>query len=219
MSIWGNPVSLGYNVVAPTLPAEYQEVEYVKSAASGSQYVETGVLPSFDTRVIVDYRFVSKKSGNYAVGAGSRSGDTSSKRFFPIQLATSLTTERFAFGTVNPTMGFSRAQRRVTDFNNEDHQIIVADYFLQQLSSSQFAGNDKTIWLFGAHDTGDQLTFASEVKIYSFKAMRISSGIWICDLVPCYRISDGEIGFYDRIGRVFRVNLGDGALEKGPDVN
>ena len=55
-------------------------------------------------------------------------------------------------------------------------------------------------------------------KIYYFKIYDNNNNL-ICDLVPCYRKSDGVIGMYDLVSDVFRTNLGTGTFTKGPDVN
>lgn len=41
----------------------------------------------------------------------------------------------------------------------------------------------------------------------------------VADLIPCYRKSDGVIGFYDIIGNTFRSNTGNSAFNaKGADI-
>ena len=39
------------------------------------------------------------------------------------------------------------------------------------------------------------------------------------NFVPCYRISDGEIGVYDTVSKAFFANAGSGSFLKGPNVN
>ena len=40
----------------------------------------------------------------------------------------------------------------------------------------------------------------------------------ICDLIPCYRKSDGVIGMYDIVRRAFLINIGSGSFTKGANV-
>lgn len=45
------------------------------------------------------------------------------------------------------------------------------------------------------------------------------NGALVRNMVPCYRKSDGEIGMYDLVNRVFYTNAGTGSFGKGADVN
>lgn len=40
----------------------------------------------------------------------------------------------------------------------------------------------------------------------------------ICSLIPCYRKSDGVIGMYDTVRKLFLTNTGSGSFTKGADV-
>ena len=53
-------------------------------------------------------------------------------------------------------------------------------------------------------------------KIYS--ASYYADGVRKCNLVPCYRKSDGVIGMYDKVAGKFYTNSGTGTLVKGADV-
>lgn len=53
-------------------------------------------------------------------------------------------------------------------------------------------------------------------NVYSFKIY--DSGNLSVNYIPCYRKSDGVIGFYDTVNNVFKVNNGGGTFTKGPDV-
>ena len=53
-------------------------------------------------------------------------------------------------------------------------------------------------------------------RIYS-AAVR-QQGTTVLQLVPCYRIADGEIGVYDLVGKAFLTNGSNGAFAKGEDV-
>ena len=53
-------------------------------------------------------------------------------------------------------------------------------------------------------------------KIYSLTAEE--DGVKVLDLVPVVRLSDNEVGFYDRVTGEFLGNVGEGTLLAGPDV-
>ena len=46
------------------LPAAYQQVEYI--ASTGTQYINTGVSPTLDTEVAVDFGAFSNNGNTYA---------------------------------------------------------------------------------------------------------------------------------------------------------
>ena len=45
-----------------------------------------------------------------------------------------------------------------------------------------------------------------------------SNGVLVRNFIPCYRKSDGVIGFYDTIKKEFCTNSGKGSFVKGPDT-
>ena len=69
--------------------------------------------------------------------------------------------------------------------------------FAQNYNGSARFGYNRTIKAFQYYDKTDTL---------------------ICDLVPCYRKSDGVIGMYDLARKTFLTNVGTGNFTKGADV-
>lgn len=67
--------------------------------------------------------------------------------------------------------------------------------------------------LFG-NNVGTQ--YMCKCNVYSFKIYQ--DGELYASLVPCYRKSDGEIGFYDVARKIFCTNSGTDAFIKGSDV-
>ena len=62
----------------------------------------------------------------------------------------------------------------------------------------------------------DNTSWNAKIKLYSCKIY--NDGVPVCDLVPCYRKSDNEIGMYDLYSNTFKTNQLTGTFEKGPDV-
>ena len=55
--------------------------------------------------------------------------------------------------------------------------------------------------------------------IGKIKRLEITLGSNIMyNFIPCYRISDGEIGMYDTMNNVFYTNQGTGEFIKGQDI-
>lgn len=72
------------------------------------------------------------------------------------------------------------------------------------------------IGVFGRYKGGDDPYAAIWARCSYFKIFEGDS--LVCDLVPCYRKSDNEIGMYDLVQKAFRTNVGTGAFTKGADV-
>lgn len=72
------------------------------------------------------------------------------------------------------------------------------------------------LYLFAQNYNGSP-RFGGIRQISKFKYYDKNNNL-ICDLVPCYRKSDGEIGMYDLVRRIFLTNIGSGAFVKGADI-
>jgi hypothetical protein len=63
--------------------------------------------------------------------------------------------------------------------------------------------------------TARMASYGTKLRVFSYYDKNDNL---ICDLVPCYRKSDGVIGMYDVVRKIFLTCAGSGALSKGPDV-
>lgn len=60
---------------------------------------------------------------------------------------------------------------------------------------------------------GSGIQNSSYIRVYSFKIIT-ESGL-ARDFIPCYRISDNEVGLYDLVNDVFYINKGTGNFVQG----
>lgn len=58
---------------------------------------------------------------------------------------------------------------------------------------------------------------SGQYKIYGDVRV-LKDGALIHRYVPCYRKSDGVIGFYDAVAKTFKTNAGAGSFAKGADI-
>ena len=78
-------------------------------------------------------------------------------------------------------------------------------------------GYASAVTTFLMRGTTDGTRPATNIMFFGFK---IYSGTTLKrNFVPCYRISDGEIGVYDTVSKAFFANAGRGSFLKGPNVN
>jgi hypothetical protein len=72
------------------------------------------------------------------------------------------------------------------------------------------------LYLFAQNYNGSP-RFGDERRISYFQYTD-KTGTLVCDLIPCYRKSDGVIGMYDLVRGLFLTNAGSGSFTKGANV-
>ena len=87
--------------VAAALAADTYDyrVQYLES--SGTQYIDTGIIPSWNTMFTATYEYLSTVSGsaNFDMIAGVRTTSAGSTRYYPISLNGGLLKERYVFSS------------------------------------------------------------------------------------------------------------------------
>ena len=186
-------------ITCTRLPKEYKEVEYIES--TGTQYINTGVITN-SQKIKAHFYRTANDSGSYF--GTYKDGNVFRTLWYQnnnqIQLASSL-----------------------YNSNIVDNDITV-DIDLPTISINTYSTNtgistlqnEYKIYIFGANING---TFGSpiSVRLYYFKVYE--NNVLIRDFVPCYRVSDNEIGLYDLVNGVFYTNQGTGTFAKGNDVS
>ena len=185
-------------ITCTRLPKEYKEVEYIES--TGTQYINTGVITN-SQKIKAHFYRTANDSGSYF--------------------------GTYKDGNVFRTLWYQNNNQiqlaRLYNSNIVDNDITV-DIDLPTISINTYSTNtgistlqnEYKIYIFGANING---TFGSpiSVRLYYFKVYE--NNVLIRDFVPCYRVSDNEIGLYDLVNGVFYTNQGTGTFAKGNDVS
>ena len=186
----------------PSLPSEYQEVEYIES--TGTQYTTPMVL-TIPLRSLIGVRFARMSDTNEQAAFGSHSDSALSSGTLEIGIASGASASGVSVwgssqiwkayeggATGNPCSAIVN----VTNALNSNY-ITLFKYKTYMLNGRLYACN-----IYKLKDT-------FEVNPYEllFKA------------VPCYRRADNEIGFYELVSGTFLTNAGTGTFSKGPDIN
>ena len=187
------------------LPAGFRELSYVES--DGNQYIDTGIVPAKDVKVVVDYQFTKVSSGSALFGWEGGSG--------------------FLFGIVGSQLAATLTQNYVSGNTtvdepapDKDRHVLTFGDALQQLDETaigssavegELIGNlPGTIALFARHRTwnaGDpQYDWPCSARVYSCKIYRGET--LVRDYVPCARRSDGVAGLFDQVTGRFSVSAG-----------
>lgn len=196
------------------IPDEYQEVEYIGRAANTTTtYIDLGF--AFDTAatMYIGYERVStnsqwfgaaENSGKYRCmiteGTGVIAYGSGSSGYITASIPNRDGYRYFKY-TLKPGM------MEFEDIENGDYENDPNNIEFTMTSN---------LALLGQHYNGSYRATGT-INIYSFKYYDKNDNL-ICELVPCYRKSDGEIGMYDIVRKMFLVNQGAGEFIKGADV-
>ena len=189
------------------LPSGYTQLDYI--ASSGTQYIDTGVVPTTTTRVVCDFRLTAMPSAAIRCGWGA-----SSKK------------EAFWFGTNNTFDKFgasvsgnwTEADTGVpVDTSRHTFDIsasaIKFDGTAVANSGTAFtdAASGNTMFLFASRQGWNPAVGAyGSMEIYSCQIY--SGDTPVRDFVPARRGSDDAVGLYDTVNDVFYMNDGVGSF-------
>lgn len=200
------------------LPSAYQEVEWVQGnliTGSSGAYIDLGF--AFDTAATIYIDYVnSNVGGSYVFGAAENSGalrcmitDAGNVSFYGSK-GTSYIVAAFSGNTVGP---------HSYEYHLEEGNLKVVDLLTGTTKSMASQGAytmTNNLYLFTQNYNGNA-RFAGYTKISKFSYYD-KDNVLICNLVPCYRKSDGVIGMYDTARNIFLTNAGSSNFNKGADV-
>lgn len=207
-----------------SLPSEYQRIQYLES--TGTQYINTGKIPTDNTRMQLKY-YTTSNGSFYCAGARSggstiyfaQSGATSGAKVSCTVNGTSVTaedSEGVDFKRVSSGQLFEIMIQTNTD-STYDYSIVDYThnkYFRRTgVSYTPMGTVSNPICLFAFNSS---YVVSGTNRCYYFKLYR--DGRIIVDGVPCYRKSDGVAGLYDLVTGTFLTNSGSGEFVKGPDI-
>ena len=187
----------------PTLPEGYTQLNYIQS--TGTQYIDTGVMPNQDTVMIVKMAFLGTASDNIA-GARNSSNDGTNRCGLVTFGATS------KIGAL-----FGTASIQAINIDTEVHEYTLDKTGLMIDGTSYGNGYSGSfsctypITLFAWNNGADGIV-KNKSQIYGCKLY--SGSTLVRDYVPCKNPS-GEVGLYDYVTKAFYGNAGGGSLPDG----
>lgn len=214
MSTFRRRLMMSFKKPTGRLPSEYQEVEYIKNEIGA--YINTGYYLTGKCDIVIDFIPIkSSYSDNYGNALGYYHGSSYSDNFnlnIPVKISSNPVTPtvRFDRQSYNWSSNYLISGNRYTITFGKSG-IIVNGTSRKTFNSYDFTCSD-ACYIFKANGSGTGI----EQKIYSFKIYK--NNVLEMDLVPCYRKSDTEIGFYDIVNNQFYINAGTETFTKGADV-
>lgn len=195
------------------LPTEYQEVEYIKS--SGTQYINTGVIPTVDTGVKIRGHFTSVQNDhNIILGASDQTTFSNGK---PYSVDPCPDRVYFPFGEF---AGDSTDTITTTQTKNKQYEYTL-NYMdsgkasvdtLQITLPTRTSMTSNALYLFCLNGNGTAGYYAH----FALEYLQITQGTSVIhDYVPCYRKADNVAGLYDLVTGTFLANAGSGTFAVG----
>lgn len=189
----------------PNIPQEFQEVEYIES--SGTQYIDTGVIPQTTNQTKVEGAFALTDitSGeNQSIGVNNNINIYANSGTFYFRL--SAYTTNIPLDKVKHTYSMQiTTTNRVCTFDN----LSFSSNLPSEIAPLSYC--------LGGLNTYIGIIYWGKYKIYEHKFY--DNNTLIRDFVPCYRKADNVIGLYDKVNGVFYTNAGTGTFLKGNDVD
>jgi len=207
------------------LPAGYQEVEWI--GCSGDQYIQTGYVIGTPTSLLCKVGFMTQNAGTAdrpVVWLRNENTATDPETTYKFPNIYNGKIEIAGYG-INNTNAFSAQddEKIEMEFDYRDgHQIIkrsgVSD--LTYSNNKPTEASTKRIRLLRSDkqpqsDNWNQSFFSGRLYYFYYR----QDDVDVFDMIPCYRVSDGEIGMYDLVSNTFFTNAGTGTFTKGADVN
>ena len=194
------------------LPAGYAQVEYVE--ATGAQYIDTGVTPNQNTRVVVDIAYTTATAAGGGFGYAA-SGSKHSFRFWRTMtdgVATYRVNINNSYNTANdfPTTFADDTARHLVDISNASKKIDGVAFGDTSGLTQAVAG---TMYLFAIHNgwKDSNNRYVGSWGYYRIYSCQIYSGQTLArDFVPCVD-SNGKAGLYDVANGKMYYNGGSGA--------
>lgn len=205
----------------PIIPSAYQQVEYIE--ATGTQYIDTGVMPTENNVAEVDFELtgyvnasyvalVSASTHMYLVHFAHSSG--ADIRFVPCWY-------NYQSGSVYypvslNTRYHARCISRKNSSSTGGSAVTIEGAFTGNTNSSATYTPTSTYYIFARNNGGGAVSYQAKAKLYGLTLY--TDGVKQREFYPCYRKADGVIGLYDTVNDAFYTNIGTGTFEKGDDV-
>lgn len=192
-------------------------VQYLES--SGTQYIDTGIVPTQDTTFIGTYEYVAfgqNGKANYDMIAGLQGGATA-QRYYPVSLngtlaSTKLSEERYVFSSENPAQSYGTVSRHSIIFNDNAHRVIVDGNQVAAFTAT-LGTETKTCFLFAASDKNGAPAYPSASRIY--ECSFVTNDVLARKFIPVIDES-GVACMFDEVEEKLYYNLGTGTFTPGP---
>lgn len=186
------------------LPSDYVELEYLQSQATTSSdgsYINTGLKPTSNAILIIDYQFTDVSNHVACCVFGSSTSSAGNPYRFLYREGPPNDAWRFDRGNQTKIDIFGTFERHtISVYQNE----VTFENYSKIISSGSFSAASTDMFMF-ASSTGTNPTESTNLKIYSFEYY---DGINRRFFIPAKQLSNGKVGMYDLESKTFYPNSG-----------
>lgn len=218
---WKEPVQMFVKTPA-ILPNGYTQLEYIK--CEGAQYINTGFIPTGNTRLILDFQLDRKNGQALFCGgrtAASGSDPISYTAFFDNSAGT---IRRDYYGTSKTTTkSWNAGDRIVFDANKNVTTINGDSTLLSNFTLNTSSTSIMPIVLFTTcyqASSNSSITLSNSnwayYKVFSCKIY--DNGTLVRNFLPA-KNSSGTLGLYDTVNSKFYTNAGANTFTAGFEIN
>lgn len=200
----------------PTFTDQYQEVQYIQAADGVGAYLDLGF--TFDKAAYMEIGLYNNGSSAQIFGAAENSGKIRCMITAPYENGVASfygsTGSAYIGGTYTMTSGKNEFE---FSLKKGEMRMVRKDLGTVGTNTTQGEYTMTSNLLLLAQYYNGTIRYGGLRRVYYFKYYDKDNTL-ICDLVPCYRKSDGVIGMYDKARDRFLTNVGTGSFTKGADV-
>ena len=189
------------------LPEGYKELEYIES--TGTQYIDTGVKPTGNTKMVLDIAMLADLTTKNMNGVRNSSADSTNR--FGVVVFTSNNEFGAYFGTCAVHCNATDTERHLFVLSADECTVDGVSYGTPGQQS--FSCSYTLPFLSWSNGSDGQVPISG--RLYGGELH--STGILTRDFVPCVNPA-GEVGAYDLVEAVFHGNAGSGEFIAGPEV-
>lgn len=181
------------------LPAGYTEYEYIES--TGTQYINTGYVPTADTEIhVTSLRTAVQSWQAYDWGVSPTPKCLSACQYFAWGSASNKTLSNY-----NPDIPYGV----MTVVVNKNGGYDALGTLRGNFGNPTWVEGNLPIFLFCVNRSGSAVSF-SKVKIYHWAAYE--NGTKMVEFIPALRRSDNALGLYETVSGTFFTNAGSGVF-------
>lgn len=211
-------------IVQGGLPSEYQEVEWIKAGNDVGAYIDLGFAFDTKAKIYLTQLLTDPSVSTYPFGAAENSGK------LRCMISCPYNSKAFCYGS----NGSAYISSSTTIVSNSDNSMAENSFEMTieptklhiknatngaspatQTTQAEYTMSSN-LYLFAQNYNGSA-RYGGDRIIKAFKYYDKNNEL-ICDIVPCYRKSDNEIGIYDLVRKIFLTNVGSGIFTRGLNV-
>jgi len=177
------------NFVVPTLPSEYQQVEYIES--TGTQYIDTGIKGS--SKIKLKFEGAFERIKDYSYVTGSRNGYVSTTNGNCICFFANTANEDYQYYLTSYKTTNCSADKICVEMSRDG--IFLNDELKYEVEQNEWS-NNYNITIFAVNTNGT-IQYGKNHKIYEYKIYEEDT--LVRDFIPCYRKMGRRAGLYDLV--------------------